>query len=37
MYEDHVHVFFAGITHSPYMLLGMMTGLYDGISIQDSE
>ncbi|AMR02842.1 serine dehydratase [Bacillus cereus] len=37
MYEDHVHVFFAVIPHSSYMLLGMMTGLFDGISIQDSE
>ncbi|MDA2480487.1 hypothetical protein [Bacillus cereus] len=32
---DQIHIFFAGPTHSLYMLLGMMTGLYDGISIQD--
>ncbi|OMH30114.1 serine dehydratase [Bacillus thuringiensis] len=32
---DHVDVIFAGPTHSPYILIGMMTGLYDGISIQD--
>ncbi|MEB8687472.1 serine dehydratase [Bacillus cereus] len=32
---DHVDVIFAGPIHFPYMLIGMMTGLYDGISIQD--
>lgn len=34
-YQDHVHCFFAEPTHSPSMLLGLLTGLYDKVSVQD--
>ncbi len=35
LYRDNVHCFFAEPTHSPCMLIGLLTGQHDRVSVQD--
>ncbi|WP_087974779.1 D-serine ammonia-lyase [Oceanobacillus rekensis] len=35
VFKDHVHCFFAEPTHSPCMLIGLLTGKHDQMMVQD--
>ncbi|WP_342534306.1 D-serine ammonia-lyase [Lysinibacillus sp. FSL K6-0057] len=35
IYGEHVHIFFAEPVASPCMIIGLMTGLHDAISVED--
>ncbi|UGB28907.1 D-serine ammonia-lyase [Metabacillus sp. B2-18] len=37
IFKDSVHCFFAEPTHSPAMLLGLLTGLHEKVSVQDFD